>query len=234
MGQYLVVGGASGIGSAACDHIERQGGTVIVMDVRRPERGGRRYIPVDVADPTSVRSAMDQIGGPLDGWLHTAGISLSSSIEEMADEDIARQVAVNLTGMCYTAKYVSPHLGDGAACVLVASELAMVGTTRGGIVYSATKGGVVALARSLAVSWRGRRIRVNALCPGETRTPMIEHSWNSQEDADRAEREDAAGAVLNRVAEADEMARAAWFLLSNESSFVDGHALVADGGAIIW
>ncbi|MGC8488592.1 MAG: SDR family NAD(P)-dependent oxidoreductase [Clostridia bacterium] len=234
MERYLIVGGSSGIGAASADVIMARGGAVTIMDVTPPSRPGTEYIPVDVSDADSIREAMARVREPLAGWLHTAGISLSSPIEEMPDGDIARQVAVNLTGMCLTAKYVSRHLAEGAAVVLVASELAMVGTTRGGIVYSATKGGVVALARSLAVSWRNRNIRVNALCPGATRTPMIEASWARENDAGRAEREDAAGAVLNRVAEPEEIARAAWFLLSSDSSFVDGHTLVADGGAIIW
>jgi 3-oxoacyl-[acyl-carrier protein] reductase len=234
MGRYLIVGGSSGIGAAACDLILDRGESVTVMDVKPPTRAEAQFIPIDVADPDAVRAAIAALSEPLAGWLHTAGISISSPIEEMEDAEISRQVAVNLTGMCLTAKYASPHLAAGASVVLVASELAMVGTTRGGIVYSATKGGVVALARSLAVAWRHRGIRVNSLCPGATRTPMIEASWNHEGDAREAERDDAAGALLNRVAEPEEIARAAWFLLSPESSFVDGHALVADGGAIIW
>jgi len=234
MGRYLIIGGSSGIGRAATDLILERGEAVTVMDLREPHRPDVPYIPIDVADPAKVRAAMAGLSVPLNGWLHTAGISVSAPIEEMADADIARQVAVNLTGMCLAAKYVSPHLAEGAAVVLVASELAFVGSTRGGIVYSATKGGVVSLARSLAVAWRHRRIRVNALCPGATRTPMIEASWTHERDPEAAAREDAAGAVLSRVAAPEEIARAAWFLLSEESSFVDGHALVADGGAIIW
>jgi len=118
--------------------------------------------------------------------------------------------------------------------MLVASELALVGSRYGNIVYSATKGGVTALVRSLAVHCAPRKIRVNTLCLGATLTSMLKEAWTRTADAVEAARKDAAAVVLGMVGTPEEIAVVALFLLSSASSFVDGHALVADGGATIW
>lgn len=232
--RVLVIGGSSGIGRATVEHCRNKGWTPIVADRRPPPAElGAVFYSVDVSDPESVRSASALVGAPLAGLVAAAGIQIAAPIEEMSDADIARQIAVNLTGMAYALKYFGPLLEDGASVVLVASELAFIGTAESPV-YAATKGGVVALARSLAVAWRHRRIRVNALCPGATDTPLIRAVWNAKADPARAEAEDVAQIPLGRLAHPAEIAAVAGFLLSADAAFVTGHALVADGGTIAW
>lgn len=232
--RVLVIGGSSGIGRATVEHCRNKGWTPIVADRRPPPAElGAVFYSVDVSDPESVRSASALVGAPLAGLVAAAGIQIAAPIEEMSDADVARQIAVNLTGMAYALKYFGPLLEDGASVVLVASELAFIGTAESPV-YAATKGGVVALARSLAVAWRHRRIRVNALCPGATDTPLIRAVWNAKADPARAEAEDVAQIPLGRLARPAEIAAVAGFLLSTDAAFVTGHALVADGGTIAW
>ncbi len=232
--RVLVIGGSSGIGRATVEHCRNKGWTPIVADRRPPPAElGAVFYSVDVSDPESVRSASALVGAPLAGLVAAAGIQIAAPIEEMSDADVARQIAVNLTGMAYALKYFGPLLEDGASVVLVASELAFIGTAESPV-YAATKGGVVALARSLAVAWRHRRIRVNALCPGATDTPLIRAVWNAKADPARAEAEDVAQIPLGRLAHPAEIAAVAGFLLSADAAFVTGHALVADGGTIAW
>lgn len=232
--RVLVIGGSSGIGRATVEHCRNKGWTPIVADRRPPPAElGAVFYSVDVSDPESVRSASALVGAPLAGLVAAAGIQIAAPIEEMSDADVARQIAVNLTGMAYALKYFGPLLEDGASVVLVASELAFIGTAESPV-YAATKGGVVALARSLAVAWRHRRIRVNALCPGATDTPLIRAVWNAKADPARAEAEDVAQIPLGRLAHPAEIAAVAGFLLSTDAAFVTGHALVADGGTIAW
>jgi 3-oxoacyl-[acyl-carrier protein] reductase len=210
----------------------KRGCDVVVADILPPGDGGE-YLPIDVADPGSVAAAAASLPERLDGLVDAAGIQIAAPIESMADADVARQIAVNLTGMAYVAKYFSPNLERGASVVLLASELAFVGTPDSPV-YAATKGGITALARSLAVAWRERGIRVNALCPGATDTPLLRRVWNAMPDPAAVEAADTALIPLGRIATPHEIAAVALFLLSADASFITGHALVADGGTIIW
>lgn len=232
MARILVVGGSSGIGAAIVHAARARGDDVIVADIA-PPAGEQAHIAIDVADPLSVKETAGRLSGPLDGLVDAAGIQIAAPIETMADHDIARQIEVNLTGMAYVAKYFSSHLADGASVVLVASELAFIGTGLSPV-YAATKGGITALCRSLAIAWRGRGIRVNALCPGATDTPLLRQVWNGLPDPKAAEQEDTALIPLGRLGRPEEIARAALFLMSADASFVTGHSLVADGGTIVW
>jgi NAD(P)-dependent dehydrogenase (short-subunit alcohol dehydrogenase family) len=233
MRRLLVLGGSSGIGRAVALAAAPRGYEVIVADISPPSDAPGVYLPVDVADPVSVKALAETMQAPLDGIVNAAGIQIAESIESMTDADIARQVAVNLTGMAYVAKYFGPQLSSGASVVLVSSELAFIGTGQSPV-YSATKGGITALARSLAIAWRARGIRVNALCPGATDTALLRRVWDAMPDPALAEAADTALIPLGRLATPDEIAGAALFLLSSDASFVTGHALVADGGTIIW
>jgi NAD(P)-dependent dehydrogenase (short-subunit alcohol dehydrogenase family) len=232
MGHYVVVGGSSGIGAAIVEALLDTQHQVTNCDIV-PSPAQAEYVAMDVASPASVKRASVEITGPVDGYVHAAGIQIAVPIEAMTDEDIARQVLVNVNGPVLVAKYLSPLLNRGGSVVLVGSELVFVGTAQSPV-YAATKGAVVSLARSLAVAWRERAIRVNALCPGATRTPLLQGVWQLSANPDAAEAEDTRGVLLGRLGTPQEIAQAALFLLSAASSFVDGHALVADGGTIIW
>lgn len=232
MGHYVVVCGSSGIGAAIVSALMKNQHRVTNCDIMPAATEGT-YLAMDVSSPASVKAASLQITGPIDGYVHAAGIQIAVPIEAMKDEDITRQIAVNVNGPAWVAKYFSPLLCSGSSVVLIGSELVFVGTAQSPV-YAATKGAVVSLARSLAVAWRDRAIRVNALCPGATRTPLLQGVWQLSANPAEAEAEDARGVLLGRLGAPDEIAQAALFLLSSAASFVDGHALVADGGTIIW
>lgn len=234
MAVQLVVGGSSGIGAAIVRRLVERGDRVWNLDQVPPgQPDGASFLETDVASSSSVRLALAKLDGPVAGWVQAAGIQIGTPIEEIPDGEIERQIAVNLTGACLCAKYVSPHLAEGASAVLVSSELAFIGSSQSPV-YTATKGALISLARSLAVAWRHRRIRVNALCPGATDTPLLNRQWEGIPDPEQARKTDEAAVLLGRFARPEEIASVCVFLLSEESSFVDGHALVADGGTIAW
>ncbi len=235
MSRYVVIGGSSGIGAAIVRALEEKSVEVINGDLVPPAVPSlyAPYYSLDVSSPESIKMALSHMPDSIDGYVHAAGIQIAVPIEQMTDDEITRQIAINLQGPALIAKYLSPRLVPGASVVLIASELAFVGTGQSPV-YAATKGGVISLARSLAVAWRSRLIRVNALCPGATFTPLLERVWALSDDPVQAQADDAKGVLLGRLGTAEEIAKAALFLLSADSSFVDGHALVADGGTIVW
>lgn len=232
-GHYVVMGSASGIGRAVAESLIRLNIPTVTSDRLAPSiPGAVASFAVDVADEHAVAAMATRLPRPLAGVILTAGILTTGSIEQMSAQDMVQLLMVNLMGPCLVAKHLGPLLEPRGSMVLTASELAFVGTADSPV-YSATKGGVVSLCRSLAVAWRDREIRVNALCPGATDTPLIQATWHGNQPSSTRQR-DESGIPWGRLATPEEVAGAGLFLLSRQAAFVNGHALVADGGAIIW
>ena len=168
-----------------------------------------------------------ELGG-LDGLVAAAGIGEESGdAAETPLELWERTLAVNLTGVLLTSRAALPLLraSGGGSIVHIASQLALVGA-RGSVAYCASKGGVVALARAMALDHAGEAIRVNGVCPGPIDTPMFRRS------SGRARLDEllAADVPLGRLGQPKEIASLVVYLLSPESSFVTGAVVTADGG----
>jgi NAD(P)-dependent dehydrogenase (short-subunit alcohol dehydrogenase family) len=241
----LVTGGGSGIGRAICERFAREGARVTVADWHRAaadetvarivDEGGRAVATSgDVADPADAeRMVAETVAtfGRLDVLIANAGQALVATATETTPEQWDRVIGSNLTGCFLLVRAAIPRLiaAGGGSIVLTASQLAFVGAERFAA-YAASKGGVLNLARALALDHARDKIRVNALCPGAVETPLLLNQFAGQEGPQGTLADLAALHPLGRLGQPGEIAAAALFLASDEASFVTGSALVVDGG----
>ena len=224
----LVTGGTSGIGLACADRFRSEGATVVTLDL-----GGEPDVVVDVRDEDAVQRAVDAVvaeHGRLDVLVNSAGVAGGGPVHLVPLDDWQRVIDVNLTGTFLVSKHALRHMFEAktGSIVNIASIEGMEGT-EGGSSYTASKGGVVLLTKNMAVDYGAAGIRVNCICPGFIDTPLFQSVMGSpgmaaHKEAYRKQ------AKLQRCGRPEEIAGAAYFLASDDSSFVTGHALVVDGG----
>lgn len=229
----IVTGAAGGIGSAVCRAFAEAGARVVGLDRAWPEEqspDGWRRETVDVVSEAEVDAAFGRItiemGAP-DILVTAAGITHRQPTVETDVEAWDAVQAVNLrsTFLCCRAAGRLMVVQGSGSIVNISSQLA-VSPPGGRAAYVAAKAGVIGLTRTLAVEWAPHGVRVNAVAPGITRTPMI----SVIEDDPEASREFAARIPIGRFAEPDEIAGPILFLASPAASYVVGHVLVVDGG----
>jgi NAD(P)-dependent dehydrogenase (short-subunit alcohol dehydrogenase family) len=239
----IVTGAASGIGRATARLFAAEGAAVVLADVQdcaeaaaALERGGARALPAvcDVSREDDVRrlfSAARDAFTRVDVLVNAAGVGLPRTIADTTLDEWRRLLDVNLTGVylcCREAVGVMRAQGGGVI-VNVASELALVGAPEIAA-YAATKGGVLQLTRAMAADHTREGIRVNAVCPGPVDTPLLDDLVAAARDPQAERRDIVESTLLGRLGHPDEIARAILFLACDDSSYVVGAALVADGG----
>jgi NAD(P)-dependent dehydrogenase (short-subunit alcohol dehydrogenase family) len=237
----VITGAAGGIGREAALLFSSEGAQVCVADVGR-EPGEKTasecrdafFVQADVSDPKSVQAmyeATEKRYGRIDVLYNNAGIMPADDDSILTTEPDAwdRVQAVNAKGVFLCCKYGIPHLlkAGGGSVINVASFVALLGAATSQIAYTASKGAVLSMSRELAVQFARQGVRVNALCPGPVETPLLMRIFNA-DPAAFARRQ--VHIPMGRVAKAKEIATAALFLASDESSYVNGAAFVVDGG----
>ena len=243
----LVTGGGSGIGRATALDVAARGGVPAILD--RDAKGVTETaalvtaagahaleLPADVADEDAMRDAIERTAselGSLDGVVTAAGIFDGPDLQPLADvtlETFNRVLSINLTGTFLAIKYALPHLvrseGGRSSVVTIASTAALRGHGFGSG-YTASKGGVAALTKLVAVQYGPHGVRANCICPGAVDTPMTNGAWEN--DASRARMKRAI--PLGVVAQAAEIASVAGFLLSADASHLTGQVMAVDGGS---
>ncbi|MDP9356648.1 MAG: SDR family oxidoreductase [Chloroflexota bacterium] len=238
-----ITGAGSGIGRAAAMAFAGLGARVALVDIdstglAETEAGltgtDHLAVPCDVSDVGSIADAFGRIAerfDRLDVLVNNAGINPPAPGSLEIDEALYDRIMdVNAKGIFFCAQAAVKVMGaGGGAIVNLASVSGMVGWG-GTSVYSASKGAVIALTKFLAIEFAPRGIRVNAICPGSIRTPMVESNLRRLPDPEQAWEETAEIHPLGRVGTPQEVADAIVFLASPRSSFVTGTCLVVDGG----
>ncbi len=238
----FITGGSSGIGRATAQLFAAEGARVVIAARRAEEsqavvasvqdQGGRAmFIPCDVRHAEDCRRAVEitvERLGRLDILFNNAGVVPFGTVPETSLETWADVWQTNVSGVFHCCRAALPHMirQGGGVIVNNASDVAVVGAQRAAA-YSATKGAVALLTRSMALDHARQGVRVNAICPGETYVPR----WDTRaDDMEAYLRRVGAGIPLGRVAAPEEIARAVLFLASDDSSFMTGQLLVVDGG----
>ncbi len=244
----LITGAGSGIGEAIARLFAAQGARVIIADLaadaaQRVANGllaqdfTAEALTLDVAEESQVRSAFEQIAatGQLDILVNNAGVSHVGNILETSLEDWERVLRVNARGAFLCAReavrIMTHQQPKGGVLVNMASVAGQIAVDRR-LPYSASKGAVLAITRSIAIDFVGEGIRCNAICPGTVHTPFVEgylkRSFPGHEDEVRQQLH--ARQPIGRMGQPEEIAAAALYLASDEAAFVTGSALVIDGG----
>lgn len=241
----FITGAGSGMGRAAVVRFAREGARIVACDVdlesvrqsvAMAESAGGKALAVraDVSKETDVREAI-QAGlkayGKIDTLYNNAGIfpAADHSVIDTDESVWDKVLAVNVKGVYLVCKHGIPELlaAGGGSVINVASFVALVGCSVPQDAYTASKGAVIALTKSLAVQFGPKGVRSNAICPGPIETPLLS-AWLFKEPAEKAKRLNRI--PMNRFGKSDDIVNTALFLASDESSWTNGAALVVDGG----
>jgi NAD(P)-dependent dehydrogenase (short-subunit alcohol dehydrogenase family) len=237
----LITGGGSGMGKVAAELFVGEGASVVLTDVN-DEAGGTTadaigarglFVHADVSNEEDARAmveaAVDRFGR-LDVLYNNAGVMLpADGSVHSTDESIwDTTLAVNVKGVAFGCKFGIPAMleSGGGSIINVASFVAWLGAATSQTAYTASKGAVLAMTREIAVEYARKGIRCNALCPGPIETPLLLALLSDEEKKQRR----FVHIPMGRLGQAHELAKAALFLASDDSSYMTGSSLIVDGG----
>ena len=220
--------------SVVCGGRDRGRGKAVVAEIEA--RSGRaRFVPGDVADPASAVALVDEARrsfGGVDAAVACAGTLGLGSVGELPIDVWRRTLAVNLDAVFYLLRAVLPAMRErGSGSIVVVSSIAAFKGFPNHAAYCASKGALVALVRQAAIDC-GPAVRINALCPGPVDTPLIWDSAAAFPEPDKAVAAVAERTLMKRLGRPDDVARAALFLVSDDSAWMTGTSLTLDGGIL--
>ena len=240
----LITGAGSGIGRQSALLFAEEGASIVAADINRETTqetadmvktagGHAAAVGVDVGSASDCREMIltaESTFGKLDILFNNAGIMLDDDSDPITTDETVwdRTMAVNLKGVFWGCKFGIPALlrAGGGSVINTASFVALMGAATPQIAYTASKGGVLAMTREMAVVYARQNIRINALCPGPLRTELLMNFLDTETKRQRR----LVHVPMGRFGEAKEMAQAALFLASDESSYLTGTEFVVDGG----
>jgi NAD(P)-dependent dehydrogenase (short-subunit alcohol dehydrogenase family) len=241
----VITGGGSGMGRAAAESFCEQGARVAVLDLNDEQgeaaagaaasRGGEAfYVRCDVSRESDVSSAIDSVAarfGGVDVLYNNAGIMMAEdgSVVDTPEEVWDRTLGVNVKGIYLCCKHAIPRMVErgGGSVINIASFVALVGCSVPQDAYTASKGAVIALTKSLAVQFAPQGVRTNAICPGPIETPLLT-DWLLKDP--EAKRVRLARNPTGRFGRPEDIVNAALYLASDESTWTNGAVIVIDGG----
>jgi NAD(P)-dependent dehydrogenase (short-subunit alcohol dehydrogenase family) len=239
----VITGAKSGIGLATALRFSEAGCKVVLADVNDSHEevaviaanGGEAFfVRTDISNENSVRELISQTiarYGRIDILVNNAGLELAKNAPETTAEEWDRLMGVNLKGvfLCSKATVMQMRQLGGGVIVNVASELGLVGAP-GIAAYCASKGGVIQLTKAMAIDHAPDNIRINCVCPGPINTPLLDRIIANSPDCEKERQITGEKTLLKRLGEPREIANVILFLASEESSYMTGSVVVADGG----
>jgi NAD(P)-dependent dehydrogenase (short-subunit alcohol dehydrogenase family) len=242
----IVTGAASGIGRASAIAFAREGASVVVADKNQHEgdlvvgaivaEGHQaHFIKVDVSKEPEIRHLVNGTiarYGTVDILFNNAGILLVKPIDEMSEEEWDRVMSVNVKSAFLAIKHVVPHMRRSGGAILNTGSIGSFGGQVGTPVYSASKGAIALLTTSLALDLGRDGIRVNCICPGITDTPMLREHLGQGSLGESRIRSRLSRVPLGKILSPEDVARAALYLVSDDSAGITGVLHVVDGGLL--
>jgi NAD(P)-dependent dehydrogenase (short-subunit alcohol dehydrogenase family) len=240
----IVTGGAKGIGWGIVKVLVQEGVKVVIVDW--DEEGGKAteaemrkaggdvlFIKCDVSKEAEVqamvKATLDRFG-KIDILVNNAGIGVYKTLLDTSSEDWDRCLSVNLKGQFLCSKYTIPHMQElGKGAIVNISSVHSFQTVNGVAPYCASKGGITALTRNMAIDY-GPTIRVNSIAPGWVLTPLIQSIFDSYDDPADQRAQVERRQVMKRIGQPEDIGNAVAFLVSDEASFITGTQLFVDGG----
>jgi NAD(P)-dependent dehydrogenase (short-subunit alcohol dehydrogenase family) len=242
----LVTGGAYGIGRGIIQEFASHGAAVVIAD-RDRERGAQLdallkaegvqvlFVPTDVRIEAQIQKLVEQVAeffGRIDVLCNNAGIECYRRAEEYTSDEWNAISETNLRGAFLCTKYAYSLLKQTRGCVVNISSVQAIANEMRISVYAATKAGLLALTRGMALDFAADGVRVNAVCPGAIQTGMMEPFLKNQPDPDEALKAIGRNIPIGRVGQPADVARAVYFLASPEAAYITGATLVVDGGLL--
>lgn len=234
MAKVIITGGSSGLGLATGLMMRARGDSVTSLDLQSPLGRGIDFQEVDVASDASVAAGVAAAAatmGGIDIVVNSAGVSSGGDVEANSDEEWARSLNINVTGIARVCRHAVPHLRMSSCAVIV--NIASIASHTGlpnRVLYSATKGAVSAMTLAMATDYLGEGIRVNAVAPGTADTPWVARLLAQAPDPDEARRSLEARQPIGRLISADEVALAICYLTDERAASSTGVILTVDGG----
>ncbi len=240
----IVTGGASGIGQAIAFEAAAHGGLVVIVDINETEGnntvdkivekgGSARFCNTDVTSRSSVKKMTDQAVqlGPIKYLANSAGLQTYGTVETTSEEAWDATIDVNLKSIFLVSQQVLPEIrNNGGGGIVNISSLQGLRCQKNIMAYATSKGGVIALSRSMGLDYAAEGISVNCICPGSVDTPMLRYGAGQHGNEDEIIKEWGSHHPIGRIGSSIEIAKTAMFLWSPDSNFMVGQPVVVDGG----